>query len=385
MRGTRSTLTGLLYRVSYDGGMSVGIVGTGLAGLRTAAELRERGYEGEIIAWDAEGRAPYDRPPLSKELFGEYLHPLDDDGLGNFAELAVQVVSVRVSSVMPDGDAWVVESGEGAECVDTVVIATGTAPRASIPGAWVLYSADDAAVLRELIVPGAAVHIVGAGWIGCEVASAAVARGAIVTLWEASDHILDRTFHGSVDDLWVDWFAEAGVAVHRGTSYPGHELSPDVLVQATGAGPVLDAVSMGVRSARGALTTNLSGCVLDEDFSPIPGLYAVGDCADALMDSGAYRAGGHWTGVLGSAARAAAAITHTEAPRFLEPPEVFSTQFGHEITLVGEVPADVTPRHSVTAGGQTLTWDLDGELVAMLGVDAPREVSRARRQLRITR
>ena len=65
----------------------IGIVGTGLAGLRAAAELREAGFAGSLVAWDAEGRPPYDRPPLSKNLFDDPVRPLTDQGLGDLAGL----------------------------------------------------------------------------------------------------------------------------------------------------------------------------------------------------------------------------------------------------------------------------------------------------------
>ncbi|MFT3945004.1 MAG: FAD/NAD(P)-binding oxidoreductase [Ancrocorticia sp.] len=369
----------------------IGIIGTGLAGLRCAAQLRAAGFTGTIYAWDAEGHEPYDRPPLSKELFGEYEHPLADDGLGDLDELAVTVFPEAALQVERNGCWWV-----NGQCVDALVVATGAAPHATIDGAQVLYTVDDAAALSASIVPGSEVHIVGAGWIGTEIAYAAAEHGAHVKVWEASPHFLNRTFGGSVDKMWGLWFRDAGIEVVFDAEYPGGQC--DVLVQATGARPAVDFLPFGARSPRGGLVTTLNAQVCDEDGQPIDGLYAVGDCADMWL-SDSWRFGGHWTQALADATRAAAHLTGTPRPTTLDAPEVFSTQFGHEIALVGEVPAGVEPQFEETRRGWVLRWlapvsDESGpdthsdsgestpELVALLGVDSPREVSRARKALR---
>ena len=357
---------------------SIGIIGTGLAGLRCAAELRADGFTGTIYAWDAEGREPYDRPPLSKELFGDYEHPLADDGLGDLDELAVTVLPHAARTISMD-ITWQVDS----QCVDVLVVATGAAPHSSIAGAKVLYTIDDAKEISTAIAPGSTVHIVGAGWIGTEIASAASARGATVKVWEASSHFLDRTFHGTVDSVWSRWFDDAGVHVAFDTAYPGGEC--DVLIQATGAHPNVDFFPFGRRSSRGAIATTIDGQVYGEE-GPIPGLYAVGDCADVLREDG-WRVGGHWTQALNDPIRVAAHLTGQPRPTALDASEVFSTQFGHEITLVGEVPEGVVPEYEETRRGWVWRWNTLGgggepELLALLGVDSPREISRARKALR---
>lgn len=112
-----------------------------------------------------------------------------------------------------------------------------------------------------------------------------------------------------------------------------------MLIQATGARPRVDFLPFGLRSPRGGIVTTIDGQVLGED-GPIPGLYAVGDCADVL-DEGGWRFGGHWTQALNDPARVAAHLTGQMRPATIEASEVFSTQFsllGHEITLVGGDP-----------------------------------------------
>ncbi|MFT0846595.1 FAD/NAD(P)-binding oxidoreductase [Actinomycetaceae bacterium L2_0104] len=358
---------------------SIGIIGTGLAGLRCAAELRAAGFTGTIYAWDAEGREPYDRPPLSKELFGDYEHPLADDGLGDLDELAVTVIPRAASTIGMD-TTWRVDS----ICVDALVIATGASPHSNIAGAQVLYTVEDARAISAAITPGSSVHIVGAGWIGTEIASAASERGARVRVWEASEHFLNRTFHGTVDSVWGQWFDDAGVEVTFDTAYPGGEC--DILIQATGARPNVDFLPFGLRSPRGAIVTNIDGQVCS-DNGPIAGLYAVGDCADVVREKDGWRFGGHWTQALSDAARAAAHLTGQPRPTTLDAPEVFSTQFGHEITLVGDIPAGGEPEHEETRRGWVMRWNKideagEPELAALLAVDSPREISKARKALR---
>lgn len=381
----------------------LGIIGRGITGLRVAAELRERGYTGRITTWDPDPNPPYDRPALSKQLFGEYHHPLALDSLGDFTTLGVAHIPERVtkiSAAKTPNPGWIIESGAETEAgteagagrttrVDGVVVATGSAPHATIRGAHVLYDVTDAESLRAAISPGARVHIIGAGWIGTELASVASEQGAEVDMWEASESILARNFGGAVDSYWLKWLENAGVGIHLGTAYPKYA-PPDVLIQATGARPSLSFLS-DYLSPRGGLTTNIRGEVTDLGV-PVTGLFAGGDCADLALN-GSWRWGGHWTKTLGDAARIAATICGSEFPARLDPPEVFSTQFGHEIGFVGEVPEDSIPEVFDDGEKITLTWwkakesaagnPPENELAAVLGIDAPREVSRARKKLRI--
>ena len=354
-----------------DGMEHVGIVGTGLAGVRAAAELRAAGFTGKLTAWDAEDREPYDRPPLTKSLFGERVRPLASQGLGDLAGLGVRVVPEAAASVELSPSGALRVSGVA---VDAAILATGAAPHRKMPGAHVVYTSDDAARLAAAIPHSASVRIAGAGWIGTEIASAVASAGLPgprVELWESSGHILGRSFHGAVDDLWLGWLEESGVDVRLG--------------QPTGSAPALAFLAVEAdRTARGALATDSLTRVLSGG-SPVPGLYAVGDCADALLGETTLE-GGHWTKALNDGKATAAAILGVPPPAYIPPVEVFSTQFGHEIGLVGTVPADAAPaREEPPRGGSVMRWEREGRLLALLSVDAPRELSRARKALRVRR
>ncbi len=368
-----------------DGMEHVGIVGTGLAGVRAAAELRAAGFTGKLTAWDAEDREPYDRPPLTKSLFGERVRPLASQGLGDLAGLGVRVVPEAAASVELSPSGALRVSGVA---VDAAILATGAAPHRKMPGAHVVYTSDDAARLAAAIPHSASVRIAGAGWIGTEIASAVASAGLPgprVELWESSGHILGRSFHGAVDDLWLGWLEDGGVDVRLGQPLPEGQDADAILVQATGSAPALAFLAVEAnRTARGALATDSLTRVLSGG-SPVPGLYAVGDCADALLGETTLE-GGHWTKALNDGKATAAAILGVPPPAYIPPVEVFSTQFGHEIGLVGTVPADVAPaREEPPRGGSVMRWEREGRLLALLSVDAPRELSRARKALRVRR
>ena len=165
------------------------VVGGGLAGATVVQALRRRGYAGELTLVSAEPHPPYDRPPLSKEFMAaEDEHvplPLD------FTELAVQTRLGCTAVGVADG---VLDTEAGPFPFDGLVIATGArAVSLDASGAELtLRGVDDARRLRERLEPGARVVIVGAGWIGAEIATAAVARGCSVTVVEWGDRAPGR-------------------------------------------------------------------------------------------------------------------------------------------------------------------------------------------------
>src|SRR6185437_11922876 len=158
------------------------VAGAGLAGLRTIEELRRAGYGGRITLVGAEPRLPYDRPPLSKKLM---IGALDD------TTLRTELDSLRVDVRLAERATWLgdgVLATDRAEIgFDALVLATGALP-VTLPGEGrqhVLRTLDDALELRKLLTPGVTLAIVGAGWIGAELATAAAQLGCRVTVLEA--------------------------------------------------------------------------------------------------------------------------------------------------------------------------------------------------------
>ncbi|MDG4864504.1 FAD-dependent oxidoreductase, partial [Streptomyces sp. T-3] len=163
------------------------VVGGGLAGLRTAEALRAQGYDGDLTLVGAEPHAPYDRPPLSKEVLAgecdDTTLPADWQQLRCERRLGMRAEGLRLHDEKPGG---VLETDAGPLDFDGLVVATGATP-VRLPGKGfqhVLRSVDDARGLRAQLRAGARVVVVGAGWIGAEVATVAAAKGCRVTVLE---------------------------------------------------------------------------------------------------------------------------------------------------------------------------------------------------------
>src|ERR1700733_3383340 len=170
---------------------TVAIVGTSLAGLRAAETLRREGFDGAIVAIGAEAHLPYDRPPLSKELLrGDWepdqlvLRKQGVDDLDLDWRLDARAVALHL-------DAREVELHDGERVAfDGLVIATGATPRRlpnqpNFAGVFTLRTLDDALALRELLDGHPKVVVIGAGFIGAEIAATCRTRGLDVTVLEA--------------------------------------------------------------------------------------------------------------------------------------------------------------------------------------------------------
>jgi len=395
---------------------SVLVVGAGLAGLRTVAELRSQGFRGDITVVGAERTAPYDRPPLSKELFSR-TEPvwLSGEGYGDLDVLADRVLrgyravhlaaeesTVRVT-VEPVGARGSAGGGSVLEA-DAAVLAVGAhavAPRAWT-GAVSLHEAGDADRLRALLEPGVRLVVVGAGWIGAEVAGLAAAQGCEVRVVEAAPTPLARQVGTRVGALTVPWYAAAGVelrcdapvaAVRPGEVElaDGDVLPADVVLAATGVRPATGWLEGAVPlTPRGAVPVDESGRVIGGP----PSVRAVGDCVDMAVSRVGTVPGGHWDAALTHPEAVAAGLLGGEAPP-MPAPYVFSTQLGHELTLVGR-PHDgeeVLMRGDPATGPWTalyVTRDAylpddpatgPARLVAGFTVDRPRDVGSLRRLL----
>ncbi|MFD1506663.1 NAD(P)/FAD-dependent oxidoreductase [Georgenia yuyongxinii] len=394
---------------------SIVVVGAGLAGLRTVAELRSRGFVGRITVVGAETVSPYDRPPLSKELFAR-TEPvwLAGEGFGELADLADRVLLGHHAAALQahdDGVTLTVAADEArgvtaaghSETIsaDAVVLATGASPvlPAGWEGASVLHTADDAARLRAALTPGARVVVIGAGWIGAEVAGQAAARGCAVTVVEAAPTPLYRQLGATLGERTRPWYAAAGVALRTDSPVtavrPGevHVAGPDGAPERLAADVVLAAV--GVRPAtgwlagafpltpRGALQVDTVGRVAGAPSS----VRAVGDCVDMAVPGVGLVPGGHWDAALTHPAALAADMLG-QAPPPLAAPYVFSTQLRHDLAFVG-MPDDAASL--VLRGDPGGAWTAllveratdgtTGRLLAGFTVDRPRDVGPLRKLL----
>jgi NADPH-dependent 2,4-dienoyl-CoA reductase/sulfur reductase-like enzyme len=195
------------------------VVGGGLAGVRAAEALRSKGYEGALTLVSAERHMPYDRPPLSKAVLAgdsdDTTVDADWDVLRCDLLLGERATGLRLDG---PGRGGTVASTAGDLPFDGLVIATGAEP-VTLPGdgrQHVLRTIDDSRDLRGRLTEGARIVIVGAGWIGAEVATTAAKKGCAVTVVEAADTPLAVAIGQEVGALTMPWYAEAGVELRTG-------------------------------------------------------------------------------------------------------------------------------------------------------------------------
>ncbi len=349
------------------------VVGAGLAGLQTVVALRDQGYAGPLTLLGAEDEPPYDRPPLTKELLRG---AVDSTTLeADWAALDVDLrLGVRVTAV---GDRRLV-TGAGKVAFDGCVLATGAEPR-RLPGtATTLRTRADAAALRSALGPGTRLAIVGAGWIGAEVATAAVSAGLHVTVLEGLGAPLAAALPVEIGSRMLPWWAgvdlRLGVAVDaveaQEVHLAGGSVPADVVLVAVGARPVVPA---------GPALTPAGAAAVDAQLrTSLPRVWAVGDCAS--WESARYGTRmlvEHWDAALRAPAVAAANVLG--GAQVWDPvPYFWSEQWGRMVQYAGHHPA-----------GEHIVWRDEGErwaafwlagdrLVAALTVDRPRDLVQAR-------
>ena len=372
------------------------MVGGGLAGVRAAAELRARGYAGALTLLAAEQIDPYDRPPLTKAvLLGESDGvPLEAswlDGVEVRRGVTATGLAPGVLSTMPTAG---VAGAAGELGWDGLVLATGAVPRrlaGSDGGAHVVRTQADALRLRAALVPGARVVVVGAGWIGAEVATAAARRGCAVTVLEAATAPLATALGPVAGARTAGWYAEAGIDLRtgaavsrvdsRGVGLAGEgRVDADVVVEAGGVRPDLGWLAgsgVGVDAVSG-------GAVVDEACrTALAGVVAVGDCAARWSPRAGRRVRTeHWDDALH--APEVAAATLLGRPGAYDPvPYVWSEQFGRYVQWVGwrsgDGPAVWRGDPGAGAGWSAAWLAAGGRLAGLLAVDRPRDASQARR------
>ena len=274
------------------------IVGASLAGAKAAETLREEGFDGRVVLIGAEEERPYERPPLSKDyLRGEvgrekvYVH---DEGF--YAEHDIELRLGRTAVVLDTSNGELELDGGERLRYDQLLLTTGAEPRRlSIPGSeldGVLYlrSVGDSDTLRERLDRGGAVVVVGAGWIGAEVAASARQRGLEVTVLDPLSVPLERVMGAEVGAIYRDIHLDHGVrmlmrtgveafegdkTVERVRTSDGRELECDFVVVGVGVQP-----RVGLAVQAGIAVDN--GILVDEHLQTgVPGVFAAGDVANA--------------------------------------------------------------------------------------------------------
>ena len=360
------------------------MVGAGLAGLRTITELRERGFTGHITLIGAETWPPYDRPPLSKKVLIED-HAVDPSLQADFGALDVDFRPAEAATGM---DAVTVSTGRGKYPFDHLVLATGAVPVA-LPGPGrqrFLRSYDDALALRGLLRPGLRLAIVGAGWIGAELATAAAGHGVRVTVAEAGPAPLAAAVGAPVGAQTARWYAEAGVQLRTGVAV--ESVQPGGLALAGGDWVAADEIvtAVGVRPATGWLDGSgvwlENGVAVDAGLrASLPGVYAVGDCAAfSSRRFGRRLRFEHWDVALHAPEVVAANLLGGDEA-YDPVPYFWSEQFGRMVQYAGyHGDAErLVWRGDPAEPKWAACWLAVGRLVAILTVDRPRDLLQGRR------
>lgn len=375
------------------------VVGASLAGLRAVETLRQCGYTGDIDVVGAERHLPYDRPPLSKELLaGKWEADRLALRAAPYEELDARWLLGTPGESL-DLEERTVRLADGSTLsYEGLIIATGAHPRPmpgapDLDGVLVLRTLDDALALRERLDRQQRVVVIGAGFIGAEVAATCRGRGLDVTVLEAMEQPMVRGVGPIIGAELAALHRNNGVDLRCGVtveSIVGTERVEGVRL-ATGETIPADAVLVAIGAVpttqwleSSGLTLD-NGVVCDETLLAAPGVVAIGDVArwpNALFDGAMMRLE-HWTNASESAAAAVQRLlaSDNEAVPFAPIPFVWSDQYSTKIQSVGVYAGDdemVVAHGSFEEGKFVALFGRAGRLVGAIGFGRPRFVMQYR-------
>lgn len=379
------------------------VVGASLAGLRAIEALRAGGFAGHLSLIGAEPHLPYDRPPLSKELLaGEWDHDRTVLRRAPYDELDVELrLGVRAGALDVAGRVVELDGGERVT-FDGLIIATGATPRTlplgDLDGIFTLRTLDDAMALRARLDAGARVVIIGAGFIGAEVAATCRKRGLSVTVLEALSQPMVRGIGPRIGARLAQLHRDQGVDLRLGVTVDGisgdgrvegvlladgEEIPADVVLVAIGVVAETDWLE-------GSGLTLDNGVVCDETLMAAPHIAAAGDVCrwPNRQFGGDLMRLEHWTnateqGVFAATSLLAHAAGESVAP-FAPVPFVWSDQYEVKIQCAGRfgadddleiVHGDISDRQFVALFGR------DDRLVGALAFSRPRQLMAYRRMI----
>ncbi len=372
----------------------IAIVGASLAGVRAIRALRRREYDRDIVLVGAEPHLPYDRPPLSKDfLAGER----DAASLLLESEDFYEDVELRLGSpataLVPRERRVTLADGSGITA-DHVIIATGARPRplpdtAARPGLHVLRTLDDAEALRDDLDRAEHVVIIGAGFIGAEVAATARSRGLEVTMLEALAAPVVRGVGPEIGNLLADLHRDRGVDLRLGVSVEavvgddrvravrlgdGTSIPADVVVVGIGAVPNVEWLE-----GSGIPVDNGVRCDATGRVAGVESVWAAGDVANwhhAQYDERMRIE--HWTNAADMGVAVANAILDGHGAKPFTPlPYVWSDQYDTKIQVLGRVSGEDDVRvaaGSVDDGRFVATYERGGRLRGVVGFSWARAV-----------
>ena len=384
------------------------IVGAGLAGARAAQTLREEGFDGPVVLVGQESERPYERPPLSKGyLLGKdprekiYVHPAEW-----YAEHRIDL-RLGTAAVAVDPAAHQVTLADGSRLdYAKLLLATGSQPRhltlpgADLDGLCYLRRVGDSDRLRAAFRPGAAVVVVGGGWIGLETAAAARAAGAEVTVLEAADLPLLGVLGRECAQVFADLHRDHGVRLRCGArveAITGTSGRADGVRLADGTRFEADVIVVGIGITPDTALADAAGLALDNGIvtdaglrTSAPDVHAAGDVANAYHPLlGRHIRVEHWANAQNQSQTAARAMLGQDA-EYDRLPYFFTDQYDLGMEYTGYVAAgshdrvvlrgDPAGREFIAfwlAGGRVLAgmnvnvWDVTAPIQTLVRSGAP--------------
>ncbi len=366
--------------------MNIVIIGAGLAGANAAQELRAQGHTGDLTLIGDEPHPPYERPPLSKGLL---LGSADPDSVfahptSWYADHQVELITGSAVTDI-DLDTSHVTLGDRRLPYDRLLLATGARPRRlpladqSGPDVAYLRTIDDALALAPRLTER--LLIVGAGWIGLEVAAAARQAGGSVTIVENASLPLVRVLGPEIAPMVADLHREHGVDLRLGTSIiaiehvdgrttvrldDGTDVTPDLILVGIGAEPD-DSLA-----AKAGLATD-HGVLVDARLrASDPHVYAAGDVAHHDHPLHGRLRVEHWDTAIHHGRHAARVMLGDDEP-YVRQPYFFSDQYDLGMEYVGHVGREgyeeVVIRGSIADRTFSALWITDGRVAAGMHVN----------------
>ena len=368
------------------------IVGAGMTAASAAEALRQAEFDGRILIVGREPHLPYERPPLSKEyLRGEQgVDDLPVRGEDWYAEQEVEVrIGTEATALDPDGPSVELADGERIDA-NAVLLATGGTPR-RMPGPSsdrVLYlrTIEDCDRIRELMVSGRLV-VVGAGFIGAEVAASARARGVEVTVLERNGVPLNRALGEEIGQLYGAIHRDHGVDLRTGAMVEGIEETADGVIVGLGEGEFIeaDAVLVGVGIGPNTELAEAAGLDVDDGVlvdercrTSADGVFAAGDMANHLHPLFGRLRVEHFDNAIKMGAAAARSMLGSEEA-FDDPHWFWSDQYDVNLQYAGFAKQwdDVVIRGSTEEREFVAFYMHEGMLLAALAMNRGRDVRRA--------
>jgi NADPH-dependent 2,4-dienoyl-CoA reductase/sulfur reductase-like enzyme len=369
------------------------LVGGGLAAARTAEQLRRSEYTGRITIVSDEVHLPYDRPPLSKEVLRK---EVDDVALKPREWYDEKDIILRLGSAVTglDTAAQTVTLDDGTVLgYDELVIATGLVPRRipafpDLEGIRVLRSFDESMALREHASAAHHAVVIGAGFIGCEVAASLRSVGVDVVLVEPQPTPLASVLGEQIGELVARLHRDEGVDVRLGVSVAevrgqGHV---DAVVLTDGTELRADLVVVGIGSRPATDWLEGSGIEVDNGVicdgagrTSAPKVWALGDVASWRDATGHQARVEHWSNVADQARVVVPAMLGQDVPTNVVVPYFWSDQYDVKIQCLGEPEAtDIV--HLVEDDGRKFLayYERDGVLVGVVGGGMPGKVMKIR-------